>query len=228
MNMAAAMPPPTPSPPSCLLSLRSVLRQRCDQFRARCDRGWADSSTDRVAVPDHFSREAVDAFLHYCYHGVHLWGCSWLQLLTFGWVGAGRGEGCPAHVPRCRRPPLTSDESAAHWLASPTMYPLCTHSHRKPHTLPRWPTAADSMQECVDPQEAVSVLHVALFYSCPRLVHLCELRLAQLLRAGGGSGGNGCERRGTRRNGNGKAPVAGDGAEVDEEGELEGEWDGAV
>lgn len=123
---------------------RSVLRQRCDHFRARCDRGWADSSTDRVAVPDHFSREAVDAFLHYCYH--------------------------------------------------------------------------DSMQECVDPQEAVSVLHVALFYSCPRLVHLCELRLAQLLRAGGGSSGNGCERRGTRRNGNGKAPVAGEGVEVDEEG----------
>lgn len=60
--------PTRPSPPASLPP-RSVLRQRCDHFRARCDRGWADSSADRVAVPDHFSHEAVDAFLHYCYHG---------------------------------------------------------------------------------------------------------------------------------------------------------------
>lgn len=73
------------------------------------------------------------------------------------------------------------------------------------------------MQECVDPQEAVSVLHVALFYSCPRLVHLCELRLAQLLRAG--SGAAAADKRAARRNG--KAPAAAaDGAELDEECEL--------
>lgn len=65
---------------------RSVLRQRCDHFRARCDRGWADSSADRVAVPDHFSREAVDAFLHYCYTGGWVAGCG-------GWGGAGFGDG---------------------------------------------------------------------------------------------------------------------------------------
>lgn len=87
---------------------------------------------------------------------------------------------------------------------------------------PPAPPAADSMQECVDPQEAVSVLHVALFYSCPRLVHLCELRLAQLLRAGAGGSNGAADRRGARRNGNGKAPAAADGAELDEEGELLG------
>lgn len=38
------------------------------------------------------------------------------------------------------------------------------------------------MEDCSDPQEAVAVLHVALYYSCPRLAHLCELRLAALLR----------------------------------------------
>jgi hypothetical protein len=47
------------------------------------------------------------------------------------------------------------------------------------------------MEECADPQEAVEVLHVALFYSCPRLVHLCELRLASLLRGVGGQGKRG-------------------------------------
>lgn len=87
---------------------RSVLRQRCDHFRARCGSGWADASAERVVVPDHFSREAVQAFLHYVYN--------------------------------------------------------------------------DGMEECSDPQEAVAVLHVALYYSCPRLTHLCELRLAALLR----------------------------------------------
>ncbi|KAL4452300.1 hypothetical protein ABPG75_007962 [Micractinium tetrahymenae] len=116
--------PPTPlrlsledlGEPDCLLQgagwsipvHRSVLRQRCDHFRARCESGWADASTERVAVPDHFSQEAVQAFLHYVYN--------------------------------------------------------------------------DSMEECSDPQEAVAVLHVALYYSCPRLAHLCELRLATLLR----------------------------------------------
>ncbi len=46
-----------------------MLRQRCDHFRARCGAGWADASSDRVQVPDHFSRQAVEAFLHYVYNG---------------------------------------------------------------------------------------------------------------------------------------------------------------
>ncbi|PSC72076.1 L-isoaspartate O-methyltransferase [Micractinium conductrix] len=87
---------------------RSVLRQRCDHFRARCTAGWADADAQRVAVPEQFGEAAVRAFLHYVYN--------------------------------------------------------------------------DDMEDCREPQEAVAVLHVALFYACPRLVHLCELRLATLLR----------------------------------------------
>lgn len=123
---------------------RSVLRQRCDQFRARCDTGWADCSADRVAVPEQFSREAVEALLHYVYHGgrgrgAGLEGGMWSGVLVLG--------RCPAPVP----------------------------------PLPK-PNPADGMEECGDPQEVVGVLHVALYFSCPRLVHLCELRLAALLR----------------------------------------------
>lgn len=57
--------PALPHCPSC----RSVLRQRCDHFRARCDGPFRDSAADRVAVPDHFGEAAVRAFLHYCYNG---------------------------------------------------------------------------------------------------------------------------------------------------------------
>lgn len=110
---------------------RAVLRQRCDHFRARCGAGWADAASAKVSVPDHFSRQAVASFLHYCYN--------------------------------------------------------------------------DSLEQCSDPQEAVAVLHVALFYACPRLIHLCELRLAHLLR-------------GRDRRGGGKQPRGGGAVESDEDG----------
>ncbi|KAL4857297.1 Protein-L-isoaspartate O-methyltransferase [Chlorella vulgaris] len=110
---------------------RAVLRQRCDHFRARCGAGWADADSAKVLVPDHFSRQAVASFLHYCYN--------------------------------------------------------------------------DSLEQCSDPQEAVAVLHVALFYACPRLIHLCELRLAHLLR-------------GRDRRGGGKQPRGGGAVESDEDG----------
>ena len=71
---------------------RSVLRQRCDHFRARCGTAWADSSAERVAVPDHFSREAVEALLHYCYHG------GWARIETLRFEPAGNRAGQLAGV----------------------------------------------------------------------------------------------------------------------------------
>ena len=72
-----------------------MLRQRCDHVRARCDAGWADCAADRILVPDHFSREAVQAFLHYVYHGARgLWAgqAGWRQGAIFG-NKAGVAEG---------------------------------------------------------------------------------------------------------------------------------------
>lgn len=57
----------------------------------------------------------------------------------------------------------------------------------------------------------MGVLAVALYYSCPRLVHLCELRLASMLKGGGGGGSGGSSGgRRAKRHGN----------EHEEEGEL--------
>eukprot|EP00887_Chlorella_sp_A99_P004160 scaffold23.g4160.t1 len=80
----------------------AVLRQRCDHFRARCDSGMRDARAQRCSVPDHFSREAVEALI---------------------------------------------DKS-------------------------------------MDPQAAVGLLHVAQFYGCTRLAHLCEVLLGRLLKPG--------------------------------------------
>lgn len=70
-----------PGPPCVCLSPcpvhRAVLRQRCDHFRARCGAGWADAASAKVSVPDHFSRQAVASFLHYCYNGGCGCGCGW-------------------------------------------------------------------------------------------------------------------------------------------------------
>lgn len=55
----------------------------------------------------------------------------------------------------------------------------------------------------------MGVLDVALYYSCPHLVHLCELRLADLLR--------GHERRGKQARGAAAA-------DVDEEGACVRVW----
>ncbi|KAK9807068.1 hypothetical protein WJX72_012529 [[Myrmecia] bisecta] len=47
---------------------RSVLRARCDQFRARCESGMRDAFEDKLHVPEHFTREAIEVFLRYLYH----------------------------------------------------------------------------------------------------------------------------------------------------------------
>lgn len=79
-----------------------------------------------------------------------------------------------------------------------------TASLLPPSPFPPLPSS-DSLEQCSDPQEAVAVLHVALFYACPRLIHLCELRLAHLLR-------------GRDRRGGGKQPRGGGAVESDEDG----------
>lgn len=88
----------------------AVLRQRCDHFRARCDSGMRDARAQRCSVPDHFSREAVEALVRYAY--------------------------------------------------------------------------TDQIDKSMDPQAAVGLLHVAQFYGCTRLAHLCEVLLGRLLKPG--------------------------------------------
>jgi protein-L-isoaspartate(D-aspartate) O-methyltransferase len=62
-------------PPDCVLvgagwelaAHSAVLRQRCDHFRARAGSGMRDAALDRVPVPSHFSRAALEALLRYLY-----------------------------------------------------------------------------------------------------------------------------------------------------------------
>lgn len=77
LPLPPASPPPTPVrmffipiplPPRPTLRGRSVMRARCELFRARCDSGMRDADSALCLVPDHFSREAVEALLHYAYH----------------------------------------------------------------------------------------------------------------------------------------------------------------
>lgn len=45
----------------------ALLSQRCDVLRARSNSGMADAALSSVSIPDHFSRPALEAFLHYIY-----------------------------------------------------------------------------------------------------------------------------------------------------------------
>ncbi|KAL6780621.1 hypothetical protein ACKKBF_B12430 [Auxenochlorella protothecoides x Auxenochlorella symbiontica] len=47
-----------------------VLRQRCEHFRARCESGMRDAAVETIPVPDHFSRQGVEALIEYMYHDV--------------------------------------------------------------------------------------------------------------------------------------------------------------
>eukprot|EP00193_Tetraselmis_chui_P018060 CAMPEP_0177780392 /NCGR_PEP_ID=MMETSP0491_2-20121128/17172_1 /TAXON_ID=63592 /ORGANISM="Tetraselmis chuii, Strain PLY429" /LENGTH=458 /DNA_ID=CAMNT_0019300147 /DNA_START=1307 /DNA_END=2680 /DNA_ORIENTATION=+ len=46
---------------------KALLKVRCQHFRARFDSGMRDAASDVLAVPDNFSKETVEAFLHYVY-----------------------------------------------------------------------------------------------------------------------------------------------------------------
>jgi len=46
----------------------SLLKVRSQHFRARFESGMRDAEVPEMPVPDHFSKETVEAFLHYVYH----------------------------------------------------------------------------------------------------------------------------------------------------------------
>lgn len=56
----------SPTGPPC----SEVLRQRCEHFRARCESGMRDAAVETIPVPDHFSRQGVEALIEYMYHDV--------------------------------------------------------------------------------------------------------------------------------------------------------------